>query len=1171
VEKIMIGSLLSSVGGSIGKYLGGGILSSIGRYAGKLAGDYLEKKWFKRSTSSHRFTNVHDSFHISMAKYGTPIPLTFGRVQLPGQIIWADQILEKRNSSSVKKYIKGANIDVTKETTELEYFLSFAMCICIGEINDIERVWLDDDVIDISKYKFKLYKGDEAQLPDPTITKQIGRLTPAYRGIAYIVFEELPLAEFGHIIPSFSFEVLRKANVKDKVSVEEMVESIVMIPGSGEFVYDTKIQTKSRLSEHGQEVNSKKLNSHNHYNLPNSVYSLNQLKTTCSNVKWVSPVACWFGNDLDIENCLIRPAVEFKNAHDHYSEEWKVSTYNRATAPEVSKDENSNPKYGGSINDASIIRYLSELRKRELNIMFYPMFLMDTPGKPWRGRITGSHEHVTNFFNREDGYNQFILHYANLVKDHVDAFVIGSELIGLTKIRNGDNFPAVEELVALAARVKEIVGENVKVTYAADWSEYHHTEGGWFNLDPLWASPNIDFIGIDAYFPITNTISSDISKEEIQKGFNSGEGYDYYIDQENGEKIPLAPQYAWKNLKYWWENVHQNPNEENSDWVPRSKPIWFTEFGFPSIDKATNQPNVFFDDKCVDGGAPKHSSGETNFSIQRTAIRAFIEFWKTQEYIEEMFLWCWDARPYPAWPVSNVWSDGRLWEKGHWVNYKFGSSNLSSILLEISDRCGIDLDKIDIDSVDEKVEGLIFSNSLTALNAINTLRAAYFFDINADNKDIISFQKRGADKKTRIVNDRVMQLTDNSYIETTKTTNASKIKKIGLHYINYSDNYNAHYTQLHNEENAYTRDVTISLPIVLTTSEARTIGASILKNAHNENEFIRLKIYDSKIDITPSDFIKIDHNLKTYVIRVIEISSSNNQSIIIGIIDNQYNYSFTPSYLDSPQQTSRPYIDNELIALDLPIRINNASGSYIAIYWQGGGNTALYSDYPSGLGQWGHITNIKPTNAICEIINFQQSSEANIFVLDTKSRLIIAGSNIEKYASNDWQYAQAGEELIKFKDLRKLENGNYEISQLIRGLSATEKYIPSERDGEKFILLECDPNILEVSELLKDQQISFKAGKIKKTIKFQDKSQKELPAYITHREINDDILHIKWIYRTNLNDDWMHDFSRNEISYKITIASDEETHEFIEESNEININIAELELSDDFKITIIPQ
>lgn len=50
------------------------------------------------------------------------------------------------------------------------------MSICLGEIEDIERVWFGDDVIDISKYNFKLYKSGEDQLPDPTIKDKIGEL-----------------------------------------------------------------------------------------------------------------------------------------------------------------------------------------------------------------------------------------------------------------------------------------------------------------------------------------------------------------------------------------------------------------------------------------------------------------------------------------------------------------------------------------------------------------------------------------------------------------------------------------------------------------------------------------------------------------------------------------------------------------------------------------------------------------------------------------------------------------------------------------------------------------------------------------------------------------------------------------------------------------------------------
>nr|WP_084686985.1 glycoside hydrolase TIM-barrel-like domain-containing protein [Rickettsia tamurae] len=49
-----------------------------------------------------------------------------------------------------------------------------------------------------------------------------------------------------------------------------------------------------------------------------------------------------------------------------------------------------------------------------------------------------------------------MLHYAQLVKDYVDAFIIGSELIGITSIKDAaNNFPAVNELCNLAHLVKK--------------------------------------------------------------------------------------------------------------------------------------------------------------------------------------------------------------------------------------------------------------------------------------------------------------------------------------------------------------------------------------------------------------------------------------------------------------------------------------------------------------------------------------------------------------------------------------------------------------------------------------------------------------------------------------------------------------------------------------------
>ena len=147
--------------------------------------------------------------------------------------------------------------------------------------------------------------------------------------------------------------------------------------------------------------------------------------------------------------------------------------------------------------------------------------------KPWRGRITANYRgEIDSWFNGKEGYNNFIMHYAELAKNQVDAFIIGSEMVGLTGFTdNTGSYPAVNHFIKLAGMVKAKLGQQTLVTYAADWSEYHHTSGGWFNLDPLWACPDIDFIGIDSYFPLTEDLpQTAITEELIKKGWESGEG-----------------------------------------------------------------------------------------------------------------------------------------------------------------------------------------------------------------------------------------------------------------------------------------------------------------------------------------------------------------------------------------------------------------------------------------------------------------------------------------------------------------------------------------------------------------------------------------------------------------------------------------------------------------------
>ena len=85
--------------------------------------------------------------------------------------------------------------------------------MCEGEIARVGRVWADGvEVARGRPDRCGSIPGGEDQLPDPKIEAVEGAgMAPAYRGIAYVVIEDLALAPFGNRVPQFTFEVMRPA------------------------------------------------------------------------------------------------------------------------------------------------------------------------------------------------------------------------------------------------------------------------------------------------------------------------------------------------------------------------------------------------------------------------------------------------------------------------------------------------------------------------------------------------------------------------------------------------------------------------------------------------------------------------------------------------------------------------------------------------------------------------------------------------------------------------------------------------------------------------------------------------------------------------------------------------------------------------------------------------
>ncbi len=182
--------------------LGGAVAGPVGAALGRVAGQAVDGAVF--GGPARQGPRLRE-LQVQLSSYGAQIPKLFGTMRVAGTVIWATDLREAAATSG-----KGA-----ARTTRYSYTASFAVALSSRPIRGIGRIWAEGKLLRgaAGDWKtriggFRWYPGDEAQMPDPLIASLVGiGNAPACRGIAYAVFEDLALADFGNRIPSLTFEV----------------------------------------------------------------------------------------------------------------------------------------------------------------------------------------------------------------------------------------------------------------------------------------------------------------------------------------------------------------------------------------------------------------------------------------------------------------------------------------------------------------------------------------------------------------------------------------------------------------------------------------------------------------------------------------------------------------------------------------------------------------------------------------------------------------------------------------------------------------------------------------------------------------------------------------------------------------------------------------------------
>jgi len=217
-----------------------------------------------------------------------------------------------------------------------------------------------------------------------------------------------------------------------------------------------------------------------------------------------------------------------------------------------------------------IMEMCNTFKKNGIKIMLKPQIWIR------RGEFTGQIMMKTDadWQAFEKNYTDFILTYAKVAEEQkIELFSIGTELASFAKVRP-------DYWAELIKKVRAVY--KGKLTYAENWDTYDNF--------PHWKK--LDFIGIDAYFPLSE------------------------------EKTPSVAGLieAWKPYK---EKIIQLSQSTG-------KKVLFTEYGYRSVDYTAKEP-----------WNSSTAMANVNFEGQQNGLEAINKTFWGEAWFEGGFLWKW--------------------------------------------------------------------------------------------------------------------------------------------------------------------------------------------------------------------------------------------------------------------------------------------------------------------------------------------------------------------------------------------------------------------------------------------------------------------------------------------------------------------------------------------------
>ena len=562
----------------------------------------------------------------------------------------------------------------------------------------------------------------------------------------------------------------------------------------------------------------------------------------------------------------------------------------------------------------------------------------------------------------------------------------------------------------------------------------------------------------------------------LKCNIEGGEGYDWEYLNENSRNNQFRTEivdpdglskewcFRYKDIRNWWANAHypRTAGVEGSatGWTAKGKPIWFTAFGCPSVNKGSNQADASDDHRWNERKLPWFSDGTKDDNIQRLYIQAVIDYWTdnapaSDQYVGDMIApadmhaACWDARPSPTFPNrSDIWTDTDIHPIGHWLTGKIGNTPLGLLVEEIAGQVGLSVDVTGLEAAGGDVIGFYVDQLMSPRDQIAVLAAAYNFD-GFESEGVLKFAHRSIVTTISITEDELTLTGTRPEFDKTRTQEIEIPAEMKILFADEAEDYLQGEVSERTQAGQSQSVAQVTLPLVLDAAYARAQVGTMIHEAWSGREITNIGLPLSFLKLDPTDIFSLTVQGITAKYKVERIMKADKLSISLAEVDPtvyDLRYAATAGRKQSGD-TFKPTGRSVFGFMDLPLIRGDEVPFSPRMFayqtpWPGQVDVyrkietnSIYNSTITDQSVVGELVDELPSG-ITDIWDNVNTVSVRIYSGTLQSRTemeVLSGLNIlaVQNQSGDW-------ELLQYVNATLVSPGVYDLTKLLRGQMGTE-------------------------------------------------------------------------------------------------------------------------------------